>query len=120
MTYPASALRKSSKRIKSSAQTLSPFFDKDNNVVLQIPHIAWKKVPHNNSKIISTSRFTYPRKSFENPAQWTPHDPFYPTPKRLNSWKVIHHCKSCIQFDARIRQPLLRDLPLERIFESFP
>ena len=33
--------------------------------------------------------------------------------------KVIHNCKPCIRFDARIRQPLMGDLPAERIVESF-
>ena len=33
--------------------------------------------------------------------------------------KVIHNCKPCIQFDARIRQPLMGDLPAEGIVEYF-
>ena len=36
-----------------------------------------------------------------------------------NVKKVIHNCKPCIQFDARIRQPLMGYLPAERIVESF-
>ena len=33
--------------------------------------------------------------------------------------KVIHNCKPCIRFDARIRQPLMGDLPAKRILELF-
>ena len=33
--------------------------------------------------------------------------------------KIIHNCKPFIRFDARLRQPLMGDLPAERIVESF-
>ena len=33
--------------------------------------------------------------------------------------KFIQNCKPCIRFDSRIRQPLIGDLPEERIVESF-
>ena len=33
--------------------------------------------------------------------------------------KVIHNCKSCIRFDARIRQPLIGDLAAEQTVEYF-
>ena len=32
--------------------------------------------------------------------------------------KVINNCEPCMRFDARIRQPIMADLPAERIVES--
>ena len=33
--------------------------------------------------------------------------------------KVIHDCKTCIRFDAKILQPVMGDLPRERVVKSF-
>ena len=42
------------------------------------------------------------------------------TPRGIASVKkVIHNCRHCIRFDARIRQPLMGDLPAEQIVGSF-
>ena len=81
------------KRIKKNSHllSLSPFFDEDNNVIrvggrlANSPYSVDKNIPHNNSKNISTSRVTHPRKSFEKPSQWTPDDPFCPPTNSLDS-----------------------------------
>ena len=123
----------SSKRIKKNSHllSLSPFFDEDNNVIrvggrlANSPYSVDKKFPIIIPKTSPLAELLI-RESHSRNLHSGPQLTLFAL--RQTVWipggvasvkKVIHNCKPCIRFDARIRQPLMGDLPAERIVESF-
>ncbi|XP_075247134.1 uncharacterized protein LOC142340445 [Convolutriloba macropyga] len=123
----------SSKRIKKNSHllSLSPFFGKDDDVIrvggrlANSPFSVDKKIPIIIPKTSPLAELLIRESHLRNlhsGLQMT----FFAL--RQTVWitggiasvqRVIHKCKPCIRFDARIRQPLMGDLPAERIVESF-
>ncbi|XP_075265366.1 uncharacterized protein LOC142357699 [Convolutriloba macropyga] len=123
----------SCKRIKKNSHllSLSPFFDEDNNVIrvggrlANSPHSMDKKFPIVIPKTSPLAELLIRESHLRNFHSGTQMTLFA---LRQTVWipggiasvkKVNHDCKPCIRFDARTRQPLMRDLPAEWIIESF-
>ena len=121
-----------SKRIKKNSNLLSfsSFFDEDSNVICvggrltSSPHSVDKKFPIVIPKTFPLAELLI-RESHLRKFQSGPQMTLFAL--RQTVWipggiasvkKVIHNCKPCIRFDASIRQPLMGDLPAERIVES--
>ncbi|XP_075248345.1 uncharacterized protein LOC142341307 [Convolutriloba macropyga] len=123
----------SSKRIKKNSNLLSvsPFFDEGNKVIrvggrlVNSPYCVDKKfliiIPKTSPLVELLIRESHLRNLHSGPQMTL-------FALRLTFWipggiasvkKGIHNCKPCIRFDARIRQPLIEDLPAEQTVESF-
>ena len=126
-------IESSSRRIKKNSHllSLSPFFDEDNNVIrvgdrlTNSPYSVDKKFPIIIPKTSPLAELLI-RESHLRNLHSGPQMTLFAL--RQTVWipggiasvkKVIHNCKPCIRFDARIRQPLMGDLPAERMVESF-
>ena len=126
-------IESSSRLIKKNSHllSLSPFFDEDNNVIrvggrlANSPYSVDKKFPILIPKTSPLAQLLIRENHLRN-LQSGPQRTLFAL--RQTVWipggiasvkKVIHNCKACIRFDARIRQPLMGDLRAERIVESF-
>ena len=126
-------LIKIGKRIprNSNLLSLSPFFDNESNVIRVGGRLA--KSPYDiNKKFL----VLIPRKSLYNKLliREAHEKSFHSGPQmtlytlRQTVWipggfalakQAIHKCKPCIRQDARLLQPEMGDLPLERVVKSF-
>ena len=121
------------KRIKEHSHllSLSPFFDEDNNVIrvggrlANSPFSVDKKFPITIPKTSPLAELLIRESHLRNLHSGLQMTLFALRqtvwiPGGIASVKtVIRNCKPCILFDARIRHPLMGDLPAERIVESF-
>ena len=122
--------RKSTSR-NSNLLSLSPFFDDESNVIrvggrlANSPYDINKKFPvliPRKSPINKLLIREVHERSFHSGPQMTryTHRQTVWTPGSLALAKqAIQNCKPCIRQDTRLLQPEMRDLPLERVVESF-